>query len=376
LNFRCGADSAPWLRTGQDCGARVENAAEFETMMRGPDAYRLARKAMDAMVRHKVWPNPVNYEIWLHYANDPASALTQEIDRIAETGEPFTESVCEGLAATYLAKARLEHIRDTGVQLSRELDTVSKAIQSARQSNQAYGVTLAGAGAELKQRADPESLSRLVDSLSDATRQAEQENKLLQKQLKESTSEVNKLKSSLAEVRRDATTDALTKLGNRKAFDMELESALKASQRSGEPMALAVFDIDHFKRFNDTWGHQTGDQVLRYVGAVIGRVGAPPCFAARYGGEEFAVIFPGHTSAAVETILSDVLQEIGSRLLRRRSTNEELGTITMSAGVAELKGRETAEELMERADAALYASKHGGRNRVTNAEKAPAVAAA
>jgi diguanylate cyclase len=130
-------------------------------------------------------------------------------------------------------------------------------------------------------------------------------------------------------------------------------------------------DIDHFKRFNDTWGHQTGDQVLRYVGSVLGRVcEEAPRFAARYGGEEFAMIFPGESAAQVQPLLQEVLEEVASRSLRRRSTNEALGSITVSIGLAELKPKESLADFVERADAALYASKRGGRNRLTNAGKA------
>jgi diguanylate cyclase len=132
-----------------------------------------------------------------------------------------------------------------------------------------------------------------------------------------------------------------------------------------------VLDIDYFKRFHDTWGHQTGDQVLRYIGSVLARVCEyPPRFAARYGGEEFAMIFPGEGANQVQGLLLEVLQEIASRSLRRRSTNEELGSITVSIGLAELKLQENISDFVERADAALYASKRGGRNRLTNAGKA------
>ena len=345
--------------------------AEFEAALRGPDAYRMARKALDAMVQHRVWPTPQNYEIWLFCTANPKSPLADEINRLTASGEAITESVCQALAAQYLPQAILSGtLKDTGDQLSRELDTIARAIQAAHLSNEAYGETLAGAGAELE-TAGPADLRTLVASLTDATRKAELQTRVLQKQLQESTSEVTKLRDHLAEVRRDAITDALTGLGNRKAFDDTLEQAVAASRRTGKPMALAVLDIDHFKRFNDTWGHQTGDQVLRYVGSVLSRVSEEePRFAARYGGEEFALIFPGETAAQVTGLLQDVLVEIATRVLRRRSTNEDLGSITVSIGVAELKPNESPADFIERADSALYASKRTGRNRLTNAGKA------
>ena len=354
----------------------MENAAEFESAIRGPDAYRVARKAIDAMVRHKVWPTPQNYELWLFYAGNPHSALAGEIDRMSAKGEAFTDGVCEGLAAKFLPRGNLTNtLRDAGDQLTHELDMVSKAIKAAHLSNEAYGETLADAGAEL-QAADPSRLQKLVAGLADATRKAEHQNRMLQKQLEESTSEVVKLRDHLDEVRRDAATDSLTNLGNRKAFDTTLARAISESNSIGGPVTLAVVDIDHFKRFNDTWGHQTGDQVLRYVAGVLGNMCAtPPRFAARYGGEEFAMIFPGETAAAVQGAVQAVIEEIGTRVLRRRSTNEELGSITISVGLAERNGPESAMDLVERADAALYASKRGGRNKLTNAGKAMVEAA-
>ena len=355
----------------------MDSTAEFEAIVRGPDAYRLARVALDMMVRHKVWPTPLNYELWMHCASAPQSALAIEIERLAAEGEPFTDAACEALAAAHLPKSRLnEEIRDAGDQLSRELDTVSRAIQAAHASSQAYGATLADATTELSGKNDSTSLRNIVSGLSDATRQVEEENRLLQKQLKESTSEVLQLRDHLAQVRRDASIDALTNLANRKAFDAELHHTHQLASRANAPMTLAVLDIDHFKRFNDTWGHQTGDQVLRYVASVLARVGVSPRFAARYGGEEFAMIFPGESAASVHGMLQDVIAEIASRTLRRRSTNEELGAITVSGGVAQLHHGETPHMLLERADAALYASKNGGRNRMTNAELVKGVVAA
>ena len=164
-----------------------------------------------------------------------------------------------------------------------------------------------------------------------------------------------------------------TTLANRKAFDEGLERACAEAASSGSPLTLAVIDIDYFKRFNDTWGHQTGDQVIRYVASVIGRVGEPPRLAARYGGEEFAIVFPATTAAMVAGELDDARREIGSRALKRRSTNDDLGAITVSMGVAEFCPGESVMNFLERADSALYASKHGGRDQVTmaSAQAAP-----
>ncbi|MBC6980700.1 GGDEF domain-containing protein [Caulobacter sp. 17J80-11] len=344
---------------------------QVEVALRGPDAFSLARKALEMMESAAVWPTPLNFELWLHYLGEPESPLAREITRMLAAGEPFTDDVSETLAAEFLPRARLsDEIRDAGAQLSRELRSVATAMATAQKTQAAYGKTLAGASQGLNDTQEPPVLRKLVEGLAAATDKVSRENSQLERRLHDSTREVTKLREHLEQVRRDAMTDALTNLANRKAFDEQLTRVCAEADEKGQPLTLAVVDIDHFKRFNDTWGHQTGDQVLRYVASVIGRVaGSPPRIAARYGGEEFGLIFPGENAAAVQSALDVVRQEIAGRSLKRRSTNEDLGQVTVSAGLAQMKKGETAASLIERADEALYASKRGGRNRVTSAER-------
>jgi diguanylate cyclase len=219
-------------------------------------------------------------------------------------------------------------------------------------------------------------MKAVVQDLASATRKVQGENAQLENQLAETTAELGRLRENLDQVRRDAMTDGLTNLTNRKAFDERLAEVCEHADAEGEAVTLAIIDIDHFKGFNDTWGHQIGDQVLRYVASVIGRLGAAPRIAARYGGEEFAVIFPAEGGRTAMAVLEDIRTEVSSRALKRRSTNEDLGAITVSAGYAERLAGESTASLVERADAALYASKHAGRNRTTAAASVAAVAAA
>lgn len=349
--------------------------AKVETTLRGPQAYGLARQVVDQMEAAGVWPTPLNFELWAHALGDPDGALAGEIKRLVEASEPFTEAVTDMLAAEHLPRSRLtEQIRDAGRVLDRELSSVSSVIAQAHKSQAAYGQTLDQAATSIEAAANGEGLQTIVSGLTTATRQVQHETESLEKKLEVSTLEVVRLREHLELVRRDAMTDALTDLANRKAFDEHLASACDHAETTATPLTLAVLDIDHFKHFNDTWGHQTGDQVLRYVASVMGRAAASPRFAARYGGEEFAMVFPHESVTMVEAALESVRKEIASRSLRRRSTNDELGAVTVSAGFAVRQTGETASAFLERADAALYASKRGGRNRVSCAERLPKAA--
>ena len=350
---------------------------EVDAAVRGPDAYALARRAMDDMERRQIWPTALNYELWLHYVAHPEGPLAQELERILSQGSAITEEIGEELAAAYLPKAKLnEQIRDAGVQLNRELASVALAIKQAQTSSEQYGETLAIAGRDLDADVAPLTLKELVQNLSAATKQVRRETQSLEKRLDSSAAEVSRLREHLEQVRRDATTDALTKLANRKAFDDELARCCTEVSETGQPLSLAFIDIDLFKTFNDSWGHQTGDQVLRYVAGVIGRLAPAPRFAARFGGEEFAMIFPREQAKDVFETLEEIRIEVSSRTLKRRSTNDDLGAITVSAGLADYCLGDDVHALVERADEALYASKHAGRNRTTINIKAVAAAAA
>jgi diguanylate cyclase len=157
----------------------------------------------------------------------------------------------------------------------------------------------------------------------------------------------------------EARTDALTKVANRRAFDDELSRCLADFERRGTPTTLMLLDVDHFKRFNDTHGHQAGDDALRSVARVVQQLIGEVGLVARYGGEEFVVVFAGRDAAKATAFCERSRQAIGSTPVR--VAGKEL-RVTSSAGVTEIMSGDTEVELIGRADEALYASKNAGRN--------------
>jgi diguanylate cyclase len=207
-------------------------------------------------------------------------------------------------------------------------------------------------------------LRAIVETLVRATRDMEENNIRLEHSLKASKQEINQLQVNLEAVRNESLTDPLTSLANRKYFDQALEKVIAQSISSGEPMALLLTDIDHFKAFNDTFGHLTGDQVLRLVAIAVKQNVKGQDIAARYGGEEFGIILPNTQLRAALTVADHVRRAVMTKELMKRSTGEHLGRVTVSIGVAALRKDETAQSLIERADNCLYAAKRCGRNRV------------
>jgi diguanylate cyclase len=192
----------------------------------------------------------------------------------------------------------------------------------------------------------------------------ENRSKTLEGELQRSSRQINDLRSKLDHVRKESLTDPLTGIANRKAFDTALDAAIRRGK--SEPASLLLCDIDHFKRFNDSWGHQTGDQVLRLVASCLGDNVKSRDTAARFGGEEFAVLLLGTTLAEATQVADEIRKSVEGRKLVKKSTGDVLGMITISIGVSQLGDGETAESLVRRADACLYGAKHHGRNLVVH----------
>jgi len=252
-------------------------------------------------------------------------------------------------------------------------DMLGKLERSAQHTAD-YKDTLSAATGELGGERSPADVRKLVDGLIAATRAMEHRAKSLEGELQASSQQVSELRDKLADVRKEALTDQLTCIANRKAFDEAARAAIAAVTDEDEDVALLLCDIDHFKNFNDTWGHQTGDQVLRLVAACLSENVKGRDTAARYGGEEFAVLLRGTSLEAATRVANQIRITVETKKLVKKSTGDVLGTITISIGVAQIGRGEAVETVLRRADACLYGAKHNGRNLVIN-QKDPRMAA-
>ncbi len=163
----------------------------------------------------------------------------------------------------------------------------------------------------------------------------------------------------LIDAQAQALTDVLTGIGNRRAFDMELTRRLGDFARHRTPVCVAIFDIDHFKRINDTRGHDIGDQIIQQVASTLENEVRATDLATRFGGEEFAVIFPSTRLTKATPVAERVRIAIGRECDKREDLDV---SVTTSCGVAEVVNGEDGQCLLRRADEALYAAKDHGRN--------------
>jgi diguanylate cyclase len=179
------------------------------------------------------------------------------------------------------------------------------------------------------------------------------------------SAEMEQLREELEHARQMASIDALTGLVNRGAFFDALEEKIECIESVEDtPLCMVMFDIDHFKRVNDNFGHLVGDKVIRFVAKTLQQSIKGLDTAARYGGEEFALLLPETAAKGAVTLCNRIRERISETNLVRTGTRIPLGQITVSAGVAEYRPGEDMMELVRRADEALYQSKRQGRNQV------------
>jgi diguanylate cyclase len=330
------------------------------------EALKIGHQTIDLMGSNKITPSAQNYEVWLAYRLGALVELRREIDERIARGEQFTDATNQQIHERYFSSARLTaQMVATGEHIARELNGVITAINAAGESASDYGAELEAASSKLSAGVSPDALRDMLDGITRATLKMVSDNKGLTQQLQKSSRDMDDMRRTLRQVRAEAMTDSLTGLANRKLFDETLRNRLREASIERTPLCLVLCDIDHFKRFNDTWGHLTGDQIIRFVSSTLQRFAPQGGLAARYGGEEFAVVLPRMTLSAARELAERMRQTIESKTLVRKSTGEDLGRITVSSGVALARLDESPTALIERADALLYASKRTGRNRVT-----------
>ena len=324
----------------------------------------LAKTAVALMGECGVVPAPENFELFYAYAAGENPGLTQVIGAMVAAKKQFTPELLSDLRLRCLSGARAARAMDNvSTSMSQTVDAVLVKLEAAARHTQEYSNTLNAASGNLGSEQSPADMRKLVEELIGATRAMEDKAKALEGELQKSSEQVNELRGKLADVRKETLTDPLTGISNRKAFDAALETAMLALAE-GDHVSLLMCDIDHFKKFNDTWGHQTGDQVLRLVAACLSENVKGRDTAARYGGEEFGVVLRGTRLTDASHVADQIRLAVQGRKLVKKSTGGVLGTITISIGVAQFSPGDTIEAVIRRADACLYGAKKNGRNMV------------
>jgi diguanylate cyclase len=316
------------------------------------------------MGKHDAAFNPVTFTLWYEYVAGINPALAGAIDQALKEGLNLDDAVVVSLYQKHIAPADEAVMAQISGEMERLLASVAQTASQTGYRAGTFGDQLNGLNKALASR-DVEQLRPRLTEVMAGTAEMKSSVEALQQKVSSSQEEINRLRSDLDRATSEALLCPMTGILNRRGFEKKIESLLSQQTVDGHSHCLVMLDIDHFKRVNDTHGHLMGDRVLQAVGEILRTaVTNVNHAAARYGGEEFALLLPQTSLDQSIELAEAVRNRTKAMKIRNRATQEVLLTVTISGGVTAMKPDDDAASLISRADAALYAAKTGGRDRV------------
>jgi diguanylate cyclase len=331
-----------------------------------------SKQAIEHLARDGLVPTPRNYDVYYHYHAGDMAELNAAFDAIMSQGK-MSAATCVGLYQKFLAISDdAEFVKDASSIFDSEIKKVMALISASTKETDQFGENLTTFTGKLSGAASLDVLRDAVAKIAEETRSVVTQNQKLQNELAATTTQLSEIRADFDRVHRESQIDPLTEVGNRKFFDREIAVAVAEAEQKSTVLSLLMVDIDHFKKFNDTYGHLIGDQVLRLVARTLVENLKGRDIIARYGGEEFVILLPQTRVQDAERVANQLRAGLATKHIKKRGSNETLGAITISLGAAEFIPGEESNSLIARADSALYRAKQSGRNRVMCADTSDA----
>jgi diguanylate cyclase len=323
----------------------------------------IADSAIGTMERFEIPATPANYAIWYEYHAGLSPNLKRTIDVLISNHTDFNEGTLQELYATFFSSAKeAVAVRDISVHALQTLQEIASVADLASDDAHQFGHALRGfASKGLGEYLG--NLKNLIENLVEESKSMAGRSEFVGLRMRESAGKIEALERNLENAILDSTLDGLTGVSNRRSFDATIRTLAGDAMNSGDDLAMLMIDIDHFKKVNDTWGHPTGDIVLRHLARILQKSVRGGDHVARYGGEEFAVLLPRTDAQAAVSVAENIRVALAREPLLLE-LDPPMTPITVSIGAACYDPGEPLAEWVGRADVALYSAKKDGRDRV------------
>lgn len=322
------------------------------------------KKVVPLLMKHNVPATPTNYALWYTYVSNTDADLVQKMDASIEKTGSLSKKESEDLYQVHISEKNTDEIDDFKKSIQSLAMEISSTMESTLKDTSTFQSTLDNTFSQLA-RVSEEALSveetlAVVRTAVKGSNALRQSTLFFKSQLEDAQKEISRLKETLGQANEKAYKDALTELFNRRAFDADLKKLTASSTQ----FCMLLCDLDHFKNFNDTYGHLKGDQVLKITGKRLSKYCQNGIKAFRYGGEEFALLIPNQSLKASCHIGEIIRSSIDKLVIKDKKTGDTLNNISISVGVAQYEKGESIENLIKRSDELLYEAKNAGRNCV------------
>ena len=334
---------------------------------RESSAQMLSKAALQAMAEVMLDPTPENYEVWYSHVSGENADLSKDIATLKKQNIEFSEAVMEKLAIKHMEKKSPTEEASDGVSdaMTKLMRMMGDFSTDAATYNDKLGEQTDNISSKIE---GDTAMQELLGEVMGQLKEVQQNGADFSQKMRESQREITELRQNLEKATSEARIDGLTGINNRRAFDELIEQQASIAEAEKNDLCLLMLDIDHFKSFNDTHGHQIGDEVIKIVAGALKRTVRGQDIVARYGGEEFAVLLPETPTNGAHIVAENIRKLIASNRLKRKNGKGDLGQITISIGVTRYHvgdDEESVEYFIKRADNALYSAKENGRNRVS-----------
>lgn len=325
-----------------------------------------SRLAIQRLEKHDLLPTPQNYNLYYEYSSGRNLALNAALEGAAANGR-ISQEQCDEIYFRYiLASKEIAFLNDADSVIEKELKKVMDILMASAKGTGDFGEQLDDFSGKLNASHSIEVLREAVAKITSETQIISEQNSRLQQDLADTTVQLCEIRTDYDRVHREAQNDPLTDVDNRKYFDEKIVDQIKIADEDNDPMSLLMVDIDHFKDFNDKYGHLVGDQVLRLVAGTLVKNLKGRDVICRYGGEEFVIILPHTRLHDADSVANQLCETLARKHIMRKGSSEDLGAVTISIGATQYQKGEDSEVLVARADAAMYKAKEAGRNRVVS----------